>query len=89
MECTNVSVDYGDLILIIIVISIQMQIVFTVLDNYEQFPPAENDNQEAGHNWTNEVMRFEGRSGANSCDSSSFVTIKPKPVEWDPNSLTR
>ncbi|CAM8888674.1 unnamed protein product [Rhodiola kirilowii] len=66
------------------------EIMYATLDNYELAAPDENVRRETHHNWVDEVVRCEGRAGAKSFDlTSSMLTIRPRPIRKDPNSLTR
>ncbi|CAM8969105.1 unnamed protein product [Rhodiola kirilowii] len=66
------------------------EIVYAILENYEPFPQGEKDSREENHHWVDEVIKCEGRAGANSCDlTSSLVISRPRPIKKDPNSLTR
>ncbi|KAL9660108.1 hypothetical protein QQ045_024919 [Rhodiola kirilowii] len=66
------------------------EIMYATLDNYELAAPDENVRRETHHNWVDEVVRCEGRAGAKSCDlTSGMLTIRPRPIRKDPNSLTR
>lgn len=70
-----------------------VQIVHGILDNYEPDAHTEGDSEqgEPHHNWVDEVIRFEGRSGAiASCDTSPHcMIVRPRPEKKNPSLLTR
>lgn len=70
-----------------------MQIVHGILDNYEPDAHTKGDSEqgEPHHNWVDEVIRFEGRSGAiASCDTSPHcMIVRPRPEKKNPSLLTR
>lgn len=69
------------------------EIVHGILDNYEPDAHTEGDSEqgEPHHNWVDEVIRFEGRSGAiASCDTSPHcMIVRPRPEKKNPSLLTR
>ncbi|XP_045795084.1 protein SEMI-ROLLED LEAF 2 isoform X1 [Trifolium pratense] len=68
------------------------EIVYATLDNYEWSRRSEDaDRTEAHHNWVDEVVRSESRTGsvAGNDNRSSCLIIQPRPEVKDPSLLTR
>ncbi|XP_041018680.1 protein SEMI-ROLLED LEAF 2-like [Juglans microcarpa x Juglans regia] len=69
------------------------EIIYGILDNYEPGTHTDGDveREEPHHNWVDEVIRCEGRSGAVPCGdtSPSYMITKPQPEKKDPLLLTR
>ncbi|KAF6134619.1 hypothetical protein GIB67_022906, partial [Kingdonia uniflora] len=59
------------------------EIVHVILDNFKDV-----ERGEPRHNWVNEVVRSEARSGAVDV-SPSYMKIMPRPEKKDPSLLTR
>ncbi|CAL5208665.1 unnamed protein product [Lathyrus oleraceus] len=68
------------------------EIVHATLDNYEWSRRSEDaDRTEAHHNWVEEVVRSESRTGSfvGNDNRSSCLIIQPRPEVKDPSLLTR
>lgn len=66
------------------------KIVKAVLDNYNLDTTDEEDAEVASHhNWVDEILRSEGRSGGGSETNPSSLIIRPRPEKRDPSHLIR
>ncbi|KAI3993394.1 hypothetical protein MKX01_010137 [Papaver californicum] len=68
------------------------EIVHVTLDNYKADRNVEDDGRgESNHNWVDEVVRCEGRTGAvvSTSVSPSHMITRPRPEKKDSSLLTR